>query len=215
MNYSDFFKKAVQRTREKGFLISPVRITDKRYLNENLSLIFSEMLFDIYGESFSPEDLFTQCIRTHYHLISKIEAKFNCKAYLTIGSVRKEEHYYYEYSVDKILGSLDCGLSSILFHCWITLDSLEVIDATFLTTIGKVRKDSELIGQLISHHPSEFTRRGVNIVYEPMIIGEEFMRTIGVFPETGFVEGFNSSYKSPSFFKGRLIPYVFQFMDKI
>ena len=62
--------------------------------------------------------------------------------------------------------------NSLNIHAWITLDTLEIIDLTLLTTIGFSYEREDYIG-LIYYHSAEYIAQTDKRIYHPVIIGTE------------------------------------------
>ena len=58
---------------------------------------------------------------------------------------------------------------------------MEIIDTTFQTTLGKILNKPEMIGGIITGHPTELSNR--KLQYHPQIIGAEYLRKVGVLIE--------------------------------
>ncbi len=197
MQYIDDFKSAVLKSQYLGIYNSSVSLRRSRYLNNQIAKgDFNHLLQSSFG-NFVAKDVQGQCVPMHYHLKHAIERKFGCKAFITIGSVKDKRFnkWLYDYTEEKISSDLTMGISQALqFHCWITLDSLEIIDVTLMTTIASVINDDQASGYIIARHASDLER----FEYVPMIIGEKYLRTIGIDPATGTGKKLSTNFRAPS-----------------
>ena len=72
-----------------------------------------------------------------------------------------------------IINGIDIAKANI--HVWITLQSGEILDLTFPTSYGHVRKIPKLLGLIVNGHEEELE----GFDYFPMGIGTDFLRAIG------------------------------------
>ena len=200
--YSSLFKEAVLRSKKLGLFLPAIKLKpskehiDKSFLEDGLG----QLMLDTFGP-LSINDISAGCVRMHVNLLDAVKEHFNCNAYLTIGSVWNGEHPYYDFNEEKINDTLQNGISSSFpFHCWITLDSMEIIDVTFSTTYGVVNKNENMIGQSLAIHPNNLKSSGIKLVYEPKLVGDDYLKLVGFDLESGVALGFTSTYVKPSWF---------------
>lgn len=197
--YIDEFQKAIKQTRNLGFRIPPVHLNHrKRYINQNF---LTQGIIDIFQTTFSQitaEELSRGCIQIHHKMKSEVEKHLGCKAFFTIGSVLNKADYYYQIDASSIESMLSKGMNSrFKGHCWLTLDSMEIVDATLATTMGFAQKQNDLYGQMLAIHPDEISSINSNLKYEPQLIGDAFLYAIGCDPETGIAQHSKSRYRQP------------------
>ncbi|KMZ11842.1 hypothetical protein BHUM_03135 [Candidatus Burkholderia humilis] len=75
---------------------------------------------------------------------------------------------------------LDVHIEVLELHAWLTLPSREIIDLTLSTTLGIVRNLPELVGRAAFIHPNDLVG---NHSYHPQVLGEDYLRRIGVMVE--------------------------------
>ena len=80
--------------------------------------------------------------------------------------------YQSEASLKKLLTEGING-NTINLHTWLTLPSMEILDFTLPTTLGKISGNKEMYGKTIIKHPSKLTN---NMEYHPLLVGEEFLK---------------------------------------
>ncbi|WP_157792576.1 hypothetical protein [Thiomicrospira microaerophila] len=162
----------------------------------------------------TPTDISEQCISIHFNVLPAMERYFKCKAYLTIGSVRDHKNNYFDMTDEYISQTLSFGImSKYKLHCWITLDSLEIIDATLATTIGVHDGPKDLIGQMLAIHPDNLPDIGSKLVYTPKILGSSYLESIGINPRSGVAFVGASSYRKPSIYT-KLKSNMYSVLDK-
>ncbi len=214
MYYKDFIE-ALKRTRNLGLDLNRVtlnkggRHVDEEFLTNGINQVFEKTF-----SSLTPIDISEQCIPIHFNVLSAIEEHFKCKAYLTIGSVRDHKNNYFDMTEEYIDQTLSSGITSkYKLHCWITLDSMEIIDAVLATTIGVHNGPKELVGQMLAIHPDNLTGIGSKLVYTPKILGSSYLESIGINPSSGIAFGGLSSYQKPSLYT-KLKSKVYSILDK-
>ncbi|MCV6454947.1 hypothetical protein [Pseudomonas aeruginosa] len=214
--YTGFFRDAIRRTRNLGFDLPAVQLrrdhthVDSAFLGNDLG----QLIFDTFGR-LSMDDISAQCVRLHSGLLAPVKDHFKCQAYLTIGSVKDGDHYYYDLNEQKIEELLRSGLESTFpFHCWITLDTLEIIDISFATTYAMSREEWDKVGEALAIHPDNLKTSGVTIEYVPMLIGDPFLNCIGIDCLSGITLASQRNYIKPSWLKTKILNPLLSFSDK-
>jgi hypothetical protein len=126
-----------------------------------------------------PEMIAGNCLGINLLLKSHIENELHLKTYFTLGSFQMDGKRIFEFTEDDIKLWLQSGVPDITkidIHAWLTLESLEIIDATLPTSWGIICDSPELVGGIIHEHPSEL--RG-NVSFHPVIVGHEILPDIG------------------------------------
>lgn len=84
-------------------------------------------------------------------------------------------------SEEELRDVLQNGLKkfSLNMHSWLTLPSMEILDFTILTTIAHVKQLGQGYFGVISRHPNDL----IGMSYHPMLLGDDFLRRIGVLIE--------------------------------
>lgn len=214
--YENFFKEAISRTRKLGLSLPAIKLRKgQRYtVQEFVNGGLQQLVYDTFGP-LAPSEIAAGCVRMHANLLKPIESALGCKAYLTIGSVFESDHSYYDLSDQKIGDILFNGITSTFpFHCWITLDTLEIIDVSFATSYGVVNGQEQDIGRCLALHPSSMKDSGIKLIYKPMLVGEAFLKTVGFDLTSGAAIGFTSSYRSASWFHRNITCNLLSIFDK-
>lgn len=201
MYYKDF-KEALKKTRSLGLDLKRVTLNKgRRHIDEEFLTNGINQVFEKTFSSLTPTDISEQCIPIHFNVLPAIEKHFKCKAYLTIGGVRDHKNNYFDMTEEYISQTLSSGImSKYKLHCWITLDSMEIIDATLATTIGAHDGPKKLIGEMLAIHPDNLPDIGSKLVYTPKILGSSYLESIGINPSSGIAFGGASSYRKPSLY---------------
>lgn len=213
--YSNDFKEALKRTRSLGLNLNRVALKkESRYIDEDF---LSNGINEVFEKTFTrltPNDISEQCVPIHFNVLPAIEKHFKCKAYLTIGSVKDHKNTYFDMSDDYISRTLSSGITSrFKFHCWITLDSMEIIDATLATTIGVHNGPKDLIGQMLAIHPDDLSSNNSKLIYTPKILGSDYLKSIGINPTSGLGFGGRNIYKKPSIYI-KLKSKIYSILDR-
>lgn len=178
-NYSDEFIEATTRTKKLGLpLPSKMEYTSNNFLD---SPIFENKLVKFcqtHSPTFSVDQISAQCIKVHFEFKEKLEEILNIPIYYTIGYIQFNDEVMFHQSEASLKKLLTEGINenTINLHTWLTLPSMEILDFTLPTTLGKVSGNKEMYGKTIIKHPSKLTN---GMEYHPLIVGEEFLYKIG------------------------------------
>lgn len=115
-----------------------------------------------------------ECLNIHAHLARRLRDEFGWTVYLTMGSVTVlgDEWAGFDSSTARnYFRKRLSGEERFTGHCWLTLPTLEIIDATIQTTLARQTGKSELIGNITAQHVSNLTDA---FGYRPTILGEEY-----------------------------------------
>lgn len=176
-NYSDELKAAFSFTKQLGletpaYLPVPSRILLKN--SQNLTNALQESL-----GSLSPDKVSAQCFAINFKLKNEIDRALNTSSMLTFGWVHEPPNDYFRLSASDLRQMIiqPKAIDSLNLHCWLTLPSEEIIDATFSTTQGYVLKRPEQYGLVLAKHWSDLTG---GVRFHPLVVGEEFLFRSGV-----------------------------------
>ena len=176
IQYNQKFNDALKRTATKN-LSKPQFLPefDKRYLNQKTILQIQHIFQDA---GIKPDELFKKCFQFHAEIKKPLEILLNTKVYYTIGGVNLEDSNFFVLSEQDIDNYLENGVKGTMkAHAWLTLPSMEIIDFTLPTTYLMMSGDFNGIAHVFTKHADELAKS--NIVYNPMLIGTEFMFKIG------------------------------------
>ena len=176
--YKERFSKAITRTQAFGLAQPSIEYTSGQLLTDELQVEFPFMLRDEVGE-IGIEELVGQCLSIHMKLRDSLSRIVKAPCYYTIGFVETVERnisYQTEESLKKILQT---GIQSqtLDIHAWLTLPTMEIVDFSFLTSYAVANRDPRGLGGLIANHADALTG---GMKYHPMLIGEDYLRKIGV-----------------------------------
>ena len=176
--YYDELLNANEFTKNIGLCgrnISPA--VARRYLDE--PDFFTEL--GKYLKFDKPDELIANCNIVSQLVCEAINDISGCKAYLTIGDVESGHGSTFNMTQSHIVEVLKMGkklsIEDYRHHAWITLDSMEIIDFTYLTSIAFISKDLsneqrlKYLGAVISGHADELKN---GLKFKPILIGEEF-----------------------------------------
>jgi hypothetical protein len=180
MDYEKEFLEALNFTKEilnekHKFVIDNSRfLTDKTL--ENISSFINK---EIISLNLSKDDFFAKCFQINYLFIDKIKSFLKCDVFYTVGYIIMENDKIFYTPKDKLANFLTFGYGSakINLHAWLTLPTLEIIDLTFSTTYAILHKKPDMMGLVVTKHPSDLTG---GLSYHPQIIGFEYFKKIGV-----------------------------------
>jgi hypothetical protein len=178
--YGKQFVAAVERTDRLGLLEEPVTYSKKTYLSKERFEEFIEFAKREHSGAFM-FGLARQAPFVHAALLPAVKEFFSCRAYLTVGSQRTSKKIYYPMSDDSVNRWLRDGIdpSKTPVHVWITLDSLEAIDATIFSTMAEVTGDRENDTAVSSYDPDDPLPDGSPCpIHQPFVLGMKFLEEI-------------------------------------
>lgn len=185
--YHSEWRDAVRRTK-KFRLHTPKTANRKphsvRYLSNDNIVKLAELYQQVIGTR-RPEEVAGQCVSVHLETQEAISELLGCEVFFTLGwlffSGTGTEWFKFD---DCFIGnSLQNGLEGeVSLHAWLTLPSMEIIDATLATSIAVVRNQPEGLGGLTCKHADELTG---GVRYKPMLVGEDFLMKSGALRDVG------------------------------
>jgi len=179
--YLENFKKAIERTEELGLSVPNVEYNGKRYLDSKFLNDLPLLLYRELG-AIDHNDLYKNCMAIHYQLKPIFEKIFNIEIYFTLGNAKVNDTYLFKIEESEIIDLLENKVKKpINIHAWLTLPSMEILDFSLVTTYCITNKVQEGMGGVITKHYSELT---LGMMYEPMLIGDDFLRKSGGLIET-------------------------------
>lgn len=191
--YEDRFELAKYRTAKMG--LSPIEMSKvpTTYWKDETVKGFLNFI-NLHYQPLLEMGLSRTCIAIHSGLVDAVEEYFSCRAVLTIGSITTPKGELYKLD-EGLLGkwiSEGVNLFKVNLHAWITLDSMEIFDMTFLPTIAEVSRNQEIANKLpVAVYPDSlmtdiskedkdpfcFPKR---LKYSPFICGKEILSKIGL-----------------------------------
>ncbi|WP_052502762.1 hypothetical protein [Halarcobacter anaerophilus] len=184
MSYETNFHKAISRTRRLGLNLPKIDFSEERYLTED----YQEYLFkNLVNEVFNTNEIDAQCMSFNYRIREYFHEITDNNFMYTIGYVKYNDKLMFEQTEKSLKNMLNYGIQSIdgsiNIHVWLTLPSMEIIDLTLATTLGKVWNKPELIGRLFTRHADEFD----GMQYIPLLVGDDFLRKTGALIDIKFI----------------------------
>ena len=191
--YAGRFELAEYRTRKLGFPPVELLPVEKFYWSDFTRDGFLDFAKTKYAPVFN-HGLSGTCIIIHSGLLEAVKEYFACDAVLTIGSLTTSKGEMYEMDEATVLEWKRNGINLLdaEIHTWITLDSMEILDMTFLPTIAEVSGKKQLLEKspialdpdvltknLLKYDPDVLSLpRGIK--YNPFIIGSEVLSAFGM-----------------------------------
>ncbi|WP_186080256.1 hypothetical protein [Burkholderia gladioli] len=129
------------------------------------------------------ENVAAQCFAVSSFLREPLQDVLGVPLTYTLGYVNLGRGPVFHTPVESLKAMLDAGRPAsraLELHAWLTLPSREIIDLTLSTTLGIVRNLPELVGRAAFIHPNDLVG---NHSYHPQVLGEDYLRRIGVMVE--------------------------------
>lgn len=182
--YHQEWSRAIQRSKQFDLQLpsSLARKPSKqRYLTDENKQKIGGLYQSIMGSS-DPEAHVGQCVSLHLETQDAVSKLLGCEALFTLGWIyRPNSTNLFEFDELFIAHSLQDGLfGEVNIHAWLTLPSMEIIDASLGTTLGVLWNDPKLIGGITAAHADELQG---GIEYKPMLIGQDFLIRTGALYE--------------------------------
>ncbi|MDT5061152.1 MAG: hypothetical protein QOH63_1611 [Acidobacteriota bacterium] len=190
-SYRDLFEAAVERTGDLGLEEPEIIYTDQSYFTPERLRAFGEFI----NQEFAPaleRGLVATCVIVHTGLIGAVKEFFSCEVYLTIGSVTTPKGEMYQITEQQARRWIaeKVNVKDLEIRAWLTLDSLEILDMTFLPTIAHVSGRRELENKPIAVRPDSLPRaqpQGPDpstlpngLQYKPFVVGQDFLTQLGL-----------------------------------
>jgi hypothetical protein len=186
-SYRALFAQAVERTVELGLSKPEIVYTDKTYWTPEAMSGFNTLIREERKELLADglDGSTERRIQIHVGLIEPLQKFLACTAYLTVGSVRRSKNEWYALSEKEVRQWLKEGAygDDLNLHAWLTLDSMEILDMTFLPTIVGISEKSEFSRRTIATNPDALPRAQPQssayptngLKYQPFVVGLDFL----------------------------------------
>jgi hypothetical protein len=177
VDYVSAFAKAVRFTRHNGFAAGDL-LADASDCLDSKGQFFNAIVAASGIQN--GEGMAGQCLKWCHFLQPAAEKVLNRRVWLTIGQLWKGDRWLFSPSFEDLESWIKQGLSlddceskeGLNLHAWLTVDTGEIIEPTFLTTLASVHPEDygDMAGTavwgrdpnvLVGHH------------YVPMLIGQE------------------------------------------
>jgi hypothetical protein len=175
MPYLEEFIQALNRTKSFNLPIADC------YLKPTLRLLDSnnpDYLHDAVSTALghpTHEDLDANCLNITRALVEPISKLFGVTAFYTLGWLDLgDEDRWFEFGDDYIEKYIQEGHvagAKKRMHAWLTLPSMEIIDATLATSLAERWNQPHWRKQLIAIHADSLE----GITYKPMLVGTSFL----------------------------------------
>jgi hypothetical protein len=166
---------AMSRTQKHGLEVPAFHPEPtRRWLNKrtisSINELVSSMFFGDIVKNFSQK-----CLPVSKRMAPAISKLLGCEVLYTLGRIEGivEGGYCSQFNDEFISSKLALKHKDprINIHAWLTLPSMELIDLTIFTTIGKAKGLPSWYGGTIMRHADEIT----DMLYKPVLIGDHFL----------------------------------------
>jgi hypothetical protein len=175
--YLEEFEAALQRGRDLGLTVPAVDLdVSRRWLSESGLVKLGPALG--VGLGTDPRGLVGQCLPVHLNLAPLVSEALSCDAMFTIGWLHADGRDRFRFDHDFVATALKHGIApgQASLHAWLTLPSMEIIDATYPTSVGVLSGMPDLVGLVVTKHADELTG---DMAYHPMLVGDDFLHRSG------------------------------------
>jgi len=176
--YTQQFREAIDRTANKNLATQHLAIeTEKQFLTSKTKQKLQNFL---ENSKINPEILYSNVFQFTYEAKSYLENLLHTKVYYTIGSLNICGEPCFKLTEERIDDHLKTNILEKKFsfngHVWLTLPTMEIVDLTYPTIDLIETEDFEGYAPIIAEHSDDLQKNG--IVYNPMLVGKEFMYEI-------------------------------------
>lgn len=185
-HYIDNFERAVSFTRAHGFNVAHPDWLDRDVLDAGGSFI--EPSFRAAGV-IDPGMAAGQCLKWCHYLAPHLEQEIGTKVWVTIGQLWKDDSPIFSPKWSELIRWSRSGItlaelhgegrSGINLHAWLTVQSGEIIEPTFASTLATFAGEAyePMRGAVVwGRDPAVLNRHR----YFPMAVGSAFAEAIGV-----------------------------------
>lgn len=187
--YGKDFAEAITRSADLG-CYSPNTVnvfTNRVFLSGERMEKAKQVIQKVVG-AYSIDEVMKSSFMVHSQLIDELSVALGCPITFTMGYVEFFGNIINRTSEDELKRLLSEGIKpneSLNIHTWLTLPSMEVIDANFYTRYATVCNQPEFTGLTVMKHADHL--KGMR--YVPQLIGFDFLETIGAMKRIGFDGG--------------------------
>ncbi|MCK5639818.1 MAG: hypothetical protein KAJ19_03440 [Gammaproteobacteria bacterium] len=178
-DYKQEFQGALKRTESLGIDVPPADHYAACYRSDkNINRLVAG-LSEVYG-SISPRKFLGQCLNIHHQLKPLVDDCFKVKSYYTVGYVRRAGQDMFKITEADIAELLTSGMqgTTLNYHAWLTLPSMEIIDLTLPTVSAVIKNNSNDLGGIIANNPNHLNEK-LKLKFKPVIVGQDFLNKIG------------------------------------
>ncbi|WP_278484550.1 hypothetical protein [Achromobacter insolitus] len=169
----------MERTARFGLQVAPASPAGRGpYLTDaRLPEIFP-VLREALGKPVSTDALVGQCLQVTWDFLPAVERWLGCQAFFTIGWVDLGHSRQWDQFDDAFISTMltrGHGGGPVKVHAWLTLDSLEILDVTLMTSLA-VTLGTEGKGEVLAGDPNDTGQ----VVLKPMLVGPDFVFKTGM-----------------------------------
>lgn len=124
------------------------------------------------------EEITGMCMQITHELVEFLQGA-GIDAIYTLGWMSYQNHPVYRFGQPDVLRWIEHGIPDrrkVDVHAWATLPSAEIIDPSWLTTVGIVQNKRELIGAVIMADPEQRTSHQ----YHPVTVDTRILFRVGL-----------------------------------
>lgn len=177
--YKNEFIAAQQRSAKFGLSPDPLHFSQTKFLTDEHILRFANVLQNYFNQYNHYREVAHNCLNINLALHSILNDELNLRNHFTLGYINDGTHDFFKFSESDLNEWVKTGIPdpyNANLHAWLTLDSMEIIDATFGTTLAVLTDDETSVGGIIHCLPSEFAGE---LQFHPMAVGSEILFKIG------------------------------------
>lgn len=135
-------------------------------------------LINLFISKYTPIEANLKCLAIHKQLKNYLVIHSSNLYFLTFGYVNTGKEDLFKFGVDEIKGWMSdpephCNKQ---YHCWLTLQSMEIIDISLPTTLMIHRGGPINQWRTVEDHPDELP----SWVYYPVFVGEYLAKIAGM-----------------------------------
>lgn len=177
MDYIERFKEALLKTSEIFGQSENVEFNvGNKYIDEaKLGAFFQGAYNKLRAQGIK---LAGNCTTVHWNAVEELGRELGCKAYFTVGYVVDAGQEHFRFSYDDLKRWKKTGLSGqkLKLHAWLTLDSMEIVDFTYGSTIAEVFPNLRQYDKtLVALAPDEQEQ---NFHYVPLIVKDDILHQL-------------------------------------
>lgn len=182
MSYDDEYVAAAKLGRKIGLDVPFADPCKDRLLNEKMrEEIFKRFVqYSGFPAASWVKRVVGQCVATHIYLMDEVERILSSKPALTIGWIEAGGGHFFKCNRKDMLAWLENGIpnpTSANLHVWLTLQSMEIIDFTFVPSYIIINGvNTNEIGYDCGH----WTEFSANRRHHPIIVGNDLPQRLGL-----------------------------------
>ena len=176
--YKKEFIAAQERSANFGIALQPLDFSQKKFLTDEVFPKFVNVLQNYFLRFSHYREVAHNCLNINLDLHKILNDELHLRNHFTLGYIDDGTQTHYEFSEEDLNVWIENGIPdpyNANLHAWLTLDSLEIIDPTFGTTMAVRSGDESYVGKILHRLPSEFAD---GLKYHPMAVGFDILLKI-------------------------------------